>query len=135
MMILAVFLLLADPSSITVTGGTLKVGEQEIQVGPGTFIPAPFDADLAKKIVDTQAQVDTLKVQLQTCQKESQLKESYWLDRETKVEDFYQERNKALQDQIDDLKGWWNEWGKPVLSDVVAAVVAAGGTYFIMEHK
>lgn len=119
--------------SLTVQRGKVIVGDKEQDIGPGTFIPAPYDADLAKKIIDCHAEQDKLKVMLDSCEKRFLRYDSYWEEREKKLVGYYEDNQKLLKDQLAQATGWWNEWGKPVLSAIISASVATITTWGIMK--
>ena len=39
------------------------------------------------------------------------------------------------QEQIDALKGWWNQHGRTVMAAAVAAILAAGATFGWREYQ
>jgi len=133
MSILLAILFLADPISLVVQSGTVVIDGKKTEIGQGTFIPAPYDADLAKKIVDYQAEIEKCKVSVDACEKKSTTRESYWSDQVRDVTTFYQKTNKDLKNEVEDAKGPWNTWIKPVLCAVLSAGVAAFVTYEVVK--
>lgn len=133
--------LLAEPAfgqqnqsiSLTIQGGRVVVDGKEREVGPGTFIPAPYDADLAKKIIDCHAEQDKLKVMLDSCEKKFVRYDEYWDSREKKLVAFYEKDQERLTKELARATGWWNEWGKPVMSAILSAAVATITTWGIMK--
>jgi hypothetical protein len=114
---------------ITISSGTLD----NKFVGPGTFCPAPYDAELAKKIVDKDAQIDILQVKLDSCNKQSDRVEKFYVELDKKKTDFYESNIKDLTFKLEVANGWWNAWGKPLLVGLASAAVAAFGTYEVVK--
>jgi hypothetical protein len=114
---------------LTISSGTLdgKV------VGPGTFCPAPFDIELAKKIVDKDAEIEILSTKLNSCDKQSDRVEKFYKEQDKKKTEFYESNIKDLTFKLEVANGWWNTWGKPVLVGVLAAAAAAFGTYEVVK--
>jgi len=122
-----------QPISLTIQGGRVVIDGKEREVGPGTFIPAPYDADLAKKIIECHAEYDKLKVMLDSCEKKFVRYDEYWDSREKKLIAFYEKDQERLARELERATGWWNEWGKPVLSAILSAAVATITTWGIMR--
>lgn len=122
-----------QPISLTIQGGRVVVDGKEREVGPGTFIPAPYDADLAKKIIDCHAEQYKLKVMLDSCEKKFVRYDEYWDSREKKLVAFYEKDQERLARELERATGWWNEWGKPVLSAILSAAVATITTWGVMR--
>lgn len=122
-----------DEISLTVQSGKIVVDGKEREIGPGTFIPAPFDKELAKKIIDCNAERDKLIVKLDNCEQKFLRFDKYWDEQQQKLTDFYEAENIRLNKEIKDSRNWWNEWGKPVLCAIISAAAATLTTWMVMK--
>jgi hypothetical protein len=123
------FIIILLAQCLTISSGTLdgKV------VGPGTFCPAPFDAELAKRIVDKDATIEILQTKLNSCNKQSDRVEKFYVEQDKKKTEFYESNIKDLTFKLEVANGWWNAWGKPLLVGLASAAVAAFGTYEVVK--
>ena len=135
---LFIIILLADPVSITVISGTITTKTSDgqkisITVGPGTYIPSPADKELAKKLVDKNAEIEKLNINLSAWQKRFDLHSDYWRVREGKTIDFYQYENLDLKRRLAWKNNWWSRWGSELLVGFISAGAAAYVTYEVTK--
>jgi len=115
----------AVPESVSVTSGVLIVGGSEVKVGPGTFIPAPRDADLAKRIIVKNEKIAELLVRIEVCEKKAFEVFNSRTKREHDINVIWRERYNELELENILLRSWWNRWGKTALWCLVSAGAAA----------
>jgi hypothetical protein len=127
----AIFILLASSNaarseeiSITVQSGKVIANGKEREIREGTFIPSPYDKELAKKIIDCNAEQDKLRVKLDNCEQKFLVFDKYWYEHQQKLTDFYEEENIRLKKEVIESRNWWNNWGKPLLCAIVSAAAA-----------
>ena len=122
--------LMAGPIAITVESGTIKTeAGNEIQIGPGTYIPSPEDKQLAKKIIWYKTEIENLKVMISTLEEKLARREKHVMD----IDKMWGDSYAALDVKYKVATGWWNQWGKPLLIGVVCFAGGSAVTYLIVE--
>lgn len=123
MNILLAVVVIFGPAFEVTKGTIVREDGTEVQVGPGTFIPAPYSIKLAKEIVDLRADVKVCQVRLQECTTKYDNLNSHYLTTDKK----HRSANRKLQLKLLAANSWFNRWGKIVL----ACVVVGGATAFV----
>ena len=101
---------------ITLSSGTVvtKNGEQ-LTIGSGSFIPSPFDIELANSILNYKEEILNLKLDLKTEIKKFEVFKDASRIREDEVKSFYLEKYRAERLENEILNSWWNKYGKVIL--------------------
>jgi len=135
--LLFVLVLIGDPvlsSATTVKEGNITLSDgREIEIKGGTYIPSPADKKLAKEIVEDEAKIKKLEIQLESSQNRFMKSQNFWQDREKKITTFYKEENLDLKKQLLEHESWWNQYGRVIFWSTLAAAAAAGVTYTVVK--
>lgn len=119
----------ASIECIEVKNGTLTTtGNETVVVEKGTFCASPADMELAKKIVERNAEVEKLKISLETMFKKLETTEKYWISRESEIDKYYSSIIRDLTITNELLNNWWNKWGKSAFF----SILAVGATSFVV---
>lgn len=108
------------------SGVVVNEQEQRIDVGPGTYIPEPANKELAKRIVDLNTSIESLKTRLD----DSNEKIVILTTGAANIEKTYQDRIDDLEIENAVLRGWWSRWGRTAVWCAVAA-----GAGFIVGYE
>jgi hypothetical protein len=122
--------------AIAVHDGILHTQDgKEVKINSGTFIPDPEDKALAKGIVDRDAEIAKLRVQLTTCESKQNDFELWWKGRENKLTEFYETENVRLKTELDSKDSWWNRWGSQVVVGILSMAIGGFVGYEVGRTK
>lgn len=111
------------------SGTVVNASDETIVVEKGTFCASPSDMKLAKRIVDQNAEVEKLKISLESMGKKLEMTEKYWISRESEIDKYYNSIVRDLTITNELLNNWWNKWGKSAFFSVLAAGVTSFVVY------
>lgn len=114
------------PQSIDVkSGNVVTISDEKKEIGKGTFIPDPSDKILAKKIIEKNATIESLNVRIKTLEDQAVLFDNHVNEKEKELQDYWNNRYRAVVIENEALKSFWNRYGKTILWCAVSAGGAA----------
>ena len=126
-------ILLILAQCISISSGTVVVDGTEQKITQGTFCPDPYDKELAKSIVEKNAEIERWKIRYESVDLRMKKIEDYWNAREEKVDKFYNSRIQELALAVEISNGWWQTWGKTTLVAIIAVAAAGFVTYEVVK--
>jgi len=125
-MLIAIIIL---TQAIAITSGEVVTDQGErLTIGSGSFIPTPFDMELAQKILGYKEKILHLELDLKVEIEKFDVFKEASRTREDKIKDFYLEKYKAERLENEILNSWWNRYGKIILW---VGIGAAGSAFLI----
>uniref|UniRef100_A0A6H2A1P3 Uncharacterized protein n=1 Tax=viral metagenome TaxID=1070528 RepID=A0A6H2A1P3_9ZZZZ len=111
-----IIILLQVAQAITITSGEVVTDKgEQLTIGSGSFIPSPFDMELAQKILGYKEKVLHLELDLKIEIEKFEVFKEASRTREDKIKDFYLEKYRAERLENEILNSWWNRYGKIIL--------------------
>lgn len=121
--------------AIDVTKGKVELPSGEtIEINHGTFIPTPWDRELAVRILGYKNQVKFLELEIE---KKDRIHNLYVERSRKKLDEtkkFYQDKYKDVYLKNIILEGPWNKYGKTILVSMIVAAASILSTWFICKN-